>query len=80
VVATARNASSLSYMDEFGDKALKLSLDVNSGESVDKALAATLDKFGRIDVLVNNAGYGMSQGIVFISFPSNTNICGCKAS
>jgi len=32
-------------------------LDVTDRESIDEAVAATIDKFGAIDVLVNNAGY-----------------------
>ena len=35
------------------------SLDVTDAESVATAIAAVRDRFGRIDVLVNNAGYGL---------------------
>lgn len=34
-------------------------LDVTDVESIKSAIAATLDKFGRIDAVVNNAGYGL---------------------
>lgn len=34
-------------------------LDVTDVESIRTAIAGTLDKFGRIDVVVNNAGYGL---------------------
>lgn len=34
-------------------------LDVTDLDSIKNAIAATLDKFGRIDVVVNNAGYGL---------------------
>lgn len=37
-----------------------LRLDVTDVESVKTAIAATLDKFGRIDAVVNNAGYGLA--------------------
>lgn len=36
-----------------------LKLDVTDVESIRSAIAATLDKFGRIDAVVNNAGYGL---------------------
>jgi len=57
VVATARKPSTLSSLPD-GPNILKLALDVTSEASIQAALSATLDKFSRIDVLVNNAGYG----------------------
>src|ERR1700680_3823016 len=39
-----------------GKKALSLSLDVSSPESVKAAVAKTLDTWGKIEILVNNAG------------------------
>ncbi|KAI0965564.1 short-chain dehydrogenase/reductase-like protein SDR, partial [Xylaria arbuscula] len=56
IVATARNVSSLSNLPT-NERILQLELDVNSTASIDAALEATLEKFGRIDVVVNNAGY-----------------------
>ncbi|KAF2968186.1 hypothetical protein GQX73_g5363 [Xylaria multiplex] len=56
VVATARKPSSLLSIPT-NERVLKLGLDVNSNASIDAALDATLKKFGRIDVVVNNAGY-----------------------
>ena len=55
VVATARNAETL----EDVPAALKLSLDVTQPDSVNDAVARTLQQFGGIDVLVNNAGYAL---------------------
>ena len=36
-----------------------LKLDVTDNDSIKSAIQATLDKFGRIDAIVNNAGYGL---------------------
>ena len=55
VVATARRADTLHDLAA----ALKLPLDVTQSHSIDEAVARTLQQFGRIDVLVNNAGYAL---------------------
>lgn len=55
VVATARSRGSMRSLE--GDsRFLLLELDVLSDESVRGAVDAALDRFGRVDVLVNNAG------------------------
>ncbi|EXG79832.1 SDR family NAD(P)-dependent oxidoreductase [Cryptosporangium arvum] len=54
VVATARRPETLS---EFGDQVLPVALDVTDPQAVHAALAAGVERFGRIDVVVNNAGY-----------------------
>jgi NAD(P)-dependent dehydrogenase (short-subunit alcohol dehydrogenase family) len=46
-----------------GDRALLLELDVTEPDQVRDAVKAALDRFGRIDVLVNNAGYGYQATI-----------------
>jgi NADP-dependent 3-hydroxy acid dehydrogenase YdfG len=59
VVATARNSSKLSFDKTTSDNSLFVDLDVTSQESIDKAFDAAIKKFKRVDVVVNNAGYGL---------------------
>jgi NAD(P)-dependent dehydrogenase (short-subunit alcohol dehydrogenase family) len=59
VVATARDASTLEDMvHEHGDAVAVVQLDVTRLEQVAAAMTAAEDRFGSVDVLVNNAGYG----------------------
>ncbi|OIW28242.1 NAD(P)-binding protein [Coniochaeta ligniaria NRRL 30616] len=57
LVATARKLSALDYLPDDNPNILKQALDVTSQTSVDAAIAAALQRFGRLDVVVNNAGY-----------------------
>jgi NAD(P)-dependent dehydrogenase (short-subunit alcohol dehydrogenase family) len=58
-VVTARNPDQVRDLVEgHDDTALVLKLDVTKPEEVEAATAAALERFGRIDVLVNNAGIG----------------------
>lgn len=59
VAATARDASSLdALVAEHGDALLPLELDVTDREADIAAVAQAHAHFGRLDVVVNNAGYG----------------------
>jgi NAD(P)-dependent dehydrogenase (short-subunit alcohol dehydrogenase family) len=58
IVATARKPADLASIPD-SPNVLKLTLDVSSESSIKAAIAATLEKWSRIDVVVNNAGYGL---------------------
>ncbi|MGB3573845.1 MAG: 3-oxoacyl-[acyl-carrier-protein] reductase [Phormidesmis sp.] len=46
----------VAQIEEMGTEAIALQADVSKADEVDALIKATMDKFGRIDVLVNNAG------------------------
>jgi NAD(P)-dependent dehydrogenase (short-subunit alcohol dehydrogenase family) len=59
VAATARNTSSLDdLVERFGDAVLPLNLEVTDRDAVFDTVAQAHKRFGRLDVIVNNAGYG----------------------
>ncbi len=63
-VVTARDAARVQDLaDAFPEHALALALDVTQPAQVAEAVRATEAKFGAIDVLVNNAGYGYMAAI-----------------
>ncbi len=58
VVVTARNVEKLAdFARNFHETALLARLDVTDEASIEAAIESGLAKFGKIDVLVNNAGY-----------------------
>ncbi len=63
-VVTARDAERVAgLVVGHEDDALAVSLDVTDAEQVAAATKAATEKFGRIDVLVNNAGYGYQASV-----------------
>src|SRR3954451_9331392 len=64
VLATARDPRQLAGLaDRFGDRVRTVALDVTDGAAVEAAVQAALDTFGRLDVVVNNAGHADSAPI-----------------
>jgi NAD(P)-dependent dehydrogenase (short-subunit alcohol dehydrogenase family) len=60
VVATARNPSKLeSLVSQAPGRVLALTLDVDRPRDAEAAVGAAIERFGRVDVLINNAGYGI---------------------
>lgn len=58
VVATARDTGALADLrDTYGDAVLTVPLDVTDPAAAERAVRAGLDAFGRLDAVVNNAGY-----------------------
>ena len=58
VVATSRDSSPIVARHGDLENLLAMSMDVTDEVAIDAAVAAAQARFGRIDVLVNNAGYG----------------------
>ena len=63
VVATARDVARVADLEGASDRLLPLALDVTDDAQIAAAIDAARERFGRVDVLVNNAGYGYQASI-----------------
>jgi short-subunit dehydrogenase len=66
VVLCARNLERMKEAEQrigHGTNTLSLSCDVSKREQVDAVVAETLKRFGRIDIWVNNAGFGLNDAV-----------------
>ncbi|HUZ19346.1 MAG TPA: SDR family NAD(P)-dependent oxidoreductase [Acidimicrobiales bacterium] len=64
VAATARDARTLAgLVGRFPDRALALDLDVTDHDAAREVAARVAERFGRLDVVVNNAGYGLHGAV-----------------
>lgn len=63
IVTSRDKARVADLVDGAEDRALAVSLDVTKPDEIAAAVTAAKERFGRIDVLVNNAGYGYQAAI-----------------
>ena len=81
-VITARNPDVLQdLVKQSPDHALAVKLDITNNDDIRAAVAAAVEKFGTVDVLVNNAGYGYRAAVeegepAEVAVLFNTNVFG----
>lgn len=67
VAATSRDKAALETIETDRSRFLPLAVDLGNEESVAQSIKATVDHFGSIDVIVNNAGYGLAGALEELS-------------
>lgn len=63
VAATSRSVAAFSQLTSFENRFLPLEVDLKSEQSIAGSIKKTIEKFGRVDVVVNNAGYGLGGAL-----------------
>jgi short-subunit dehydrogenase len=75
VVLSARDAARVEAARErigHGERTLAIACDVRNREEIERLLALALHNYGRVDIWVNNAGYGISDSVV------DMEMAGCR--
>jgi short-subunit dehydrogenase len=68
VIATARDVSKVADLEEqYPDKARAFTLDITKPAEIESVAERAISSFGSVDVLVNNAGYGVNGAIEEVS-------------
>ncbi|MDC6390591.1 SDR family NAD(P)-dependent oxidoreductase [Maribacter sp. PR1] len=68
VIATTRNTEILlEKIGDYKDRLIPVKLDITKEEDIGKAISLGIEEFGRIDVVVNNAGYNLLGNIEELS-------------
>ena len=63
VAATSRSLTAFAHLSSYGDQFLPLEVDLKDEESIAASIKQTADHFGGLDVVVNNAGYGLGGAL-----------------
>jgi NADP-dependent 3-hydroxy acid dehydrogenase YdfG len=68
VAATARDVKTLRpLVDRYGERVAAITLNVTDKAAVRTAVSQSQERFGRLDVVINNAGYGLFGAIEEVS-------------
>lgn len=63
VAATSRNMAAFEEIKGYEDSFLPLEVNLQNEQSITASIAKTVEKFGQLDVVINNAGYGLGGAL-----------------